>query len=270
MRTVLICHDANPLHSEGIARWLASFSTLAGVLVVHEDRRVFWRRVRREVRRVGIVRFLDVVAFRVYYRLFLARRDRAWETRMLRELTTRYAPLPGHTPTAHEHSPNSATAERFIRDASPDIVVALCKSILSERIFSIPTKGTFVMHPGICPEYRNAHGCFWALAKGDVEKVGMTLLKIDKGVDTGPIFGHYSYRYDEVAESHVVIQARVILDNLAEIRDRLIEIVDGRAHPIRTEGRISATWGQPQLLSYLRWKRLARGRRRAGDRARVS
>ena len=51
------------------------------------------------------------------------------------------------------------------------------------------------MHPGICPEYRNAHGCFWALANRDLNKVGMTLLRIDKGVDTGPTFGYYTYPY---------------------------------------------------------------------------
>jgi len=36
------------------------------------------------------------------------------------------------------------------------------------------------MHPGICPEYRNSHGCFWALANDDPERVGVTLLQIDK------------------------------------------------------------------------------------------
>ena len=54
---------------------------------------------------------------------------------------------------------------------------ARCKVILKEKIFGIPRVGTFVMHPGICPEYRNAHGCFWALVRRDLERVGMTLLR---------------------------------------------------------------------------------------------
>jgi hypothetical protein len=236
---------------------------------VNEDRRVVWRRMRRELKRVGIVRFLDVLAFRVYYRLRLARRDRAWEARMLHELTMRFPPVPAGTPVTRERSPNSGSAERFIRDTAPDIVLALSKHILSERIFSIAVKGTLVMHPGICPEYRNSHGCFWALANGDLGNVGMTLLKIDKGVDTGPVFGYFRYAYDEVAETHVVIQTRVILDNLDAIRDRLLDIADDRVEPIPTEGRPSAMWGQPRLISYLRWKRNARRRRHAGHRARV-
>ena len=38
----------------------------------------------------------------------------------------------------------------------PDLVIARCKTLLASRVFSIPPLGTYVMHPGICPEYRNA------------------------------------------------------------------------------------------------------------------
>ena len=157
--------------------------------------------------------------------------------------------------------PNSADAERFIKGRGPDIVLALCKTLLKPRIFSIPKHGTFVLHPGICPEYRNAHGCFWALANDDVSKVGMSLLRIDAGVDTGPVYGHYTYSYDEVLESHVVIQQRVVVENLDVVREKLTAICDGSANPIDTSGRQSATWGQPWLTRYIKWKYKAKRRR---------
>jgi len=159
-------------------------------------------------------------------------------------------------------SPNSAESEKFIREAAPDIVIARCKTLLAERIFSIPRTGTFVMHPGICPEYRNAHGCFWALARRDLDRVGMTLLRIDRGVDTGPVFGYFTYPYDERSDSHIVIQDRVVFDNLEAIRAKLEEIYRGEAAPIPTAGRKSAAWGQPWLTQYFAWKRsAARGAR---------
>jgi hypothetical protein len=270
LRTLLICHDGARLHQEGLARWLTSFSTLSGILVLREDRRTLLRRVRREVRRAGVLGFADVLAFRAYYQLLLAPRVRTWEARALRDLVLRYPPIPASTRVAHESSPNSASAERFVRDCAPDMTLALCKNLLAERIWGIPPLGTFVLHPGICPEYRNAHGCFWALANDDLENVGMTLLKIDRGVDTGPVFGYFRSAYDEVAESHAVIQSRVVLDNLDQIRSRLTEIALGRARPIDTDGRPSAAWGQPRLTRYLRWKRNAWRRRRAGDHPGVS
>jgi len=158
-----------------------------------------------------------------------------------------------NAPTQLVSSPNHADAEAFIRACAPDLVIARCKTLLKEQIFSIPRLGTFVMHPGICPEYRNAHGCFWARATGDLDNVGMTLLRIDRGVDTGPVFGYFRVASDP-SESHVVTQHRIVFDHLDAIRDRLKAIADGTATPIDTTGRHSATWGQPWLSAYLRMR----------------
>ena len=163
MRTILICHHDDPINREGLAAWLASFSDLLGLVVIREPRQRLGRRIRREVRRVGVLRFLDVLAFRAYYRLFLQAGDRRWSRQRLAELGRAY----GTTPTARileTPSPNSPETEAFLKDLAPDLMIARCKSLLNRRIFTIPRCGTFVMHPGICPEYRNAHGCFWALA----------------------------------------------------------------------------------------------------------
>lgn len=263
MKTLLICHEDAPLTREGIARWLASFSDLVGIIVLRESLRQFWRRVRREFKRVGVLRFFDVVAFRVYYRLVWSSRDRAWELEQLRELCGWYPPVPDHVPILHTHSPNAPEAEQFVRERSPDLMIARCKVLLKESIFSIPLRGTFVFHPGICPEYRNAHGCFWALANDDLTRVGMTLLCVDRGVDTGPVYGRYTYAYDELSESHTVIQHRVVLENLEPLREKLLEIGEGSAVPLDTGGKASRAWGQPWLTRHIRWKREARRRARA-------
>jgi hypothetical protein len=266
MRTLLICHHDAPLHSEGVAGWLASWSELTGILVIREPVRVLRRRLVREWRRVGAVRLLDVLAFRAYYRLVHARSDASWLEAWRLELVSRY-PVPGAVPQLETATPNSAAAEAFIREAQPTLVIALCKSILAPRIFSIPDHGTWVCHPGICPEYRNAHGCFWALASDDIEHVGLSLLRIDRGVDTGPIFGHFPVTYDEVNESHVRIQHRALLDNLDAIRERLLDVVAGHREPVDVRGRSSREWGQPWLTAWARWKRHARGRADARHRA---
>jgi methionyl-tRNA formyltransferase len=203
--------------------------------------------------------------------LFIANRDKSWEERTLRKMCQRYAALPNDTAELHTPSPNSPAAERFIKACAPDIVLALCKTLLKPEVFSVPSRGTFVLHPGTCPEYRNAHGCFWALANDDLDKVAMTLLRIDAGVDTGPVYGHFSYPYDAASESHIVIQRRVVLENLDALRQRLTAICDGVAKPIETSGRSSATWGQPWLTRYFAWKYRARKRKaRASPRPALS
>jgi len=259
MRTLLICHEDAALDREGLVRWLGSFSTFTGAVVIREPGGRLRKRITREVKRVGLWRFLDVLAFRAYHRLARAAGDRRWEARELARLRHSYP----HDPRAPEiivSSPNAGEAQQFIAGQRPDLVIARCKTLLAERIFSIPRLGTFVMHPGVCPEYRNAHGCFWAMATGDHGNVGMTLLRIDKGVDTGPVFGYFRVAADP-AESHVITQHRAVLHHLDAIRDKLLEIEAGSARPTDTTGRKSAAWGQPWLSAYLRM----RTRRQMGE-----
>lgn len=254
--SVLICHEDSDVDLIILTRWLASFTYLKGIVVLREERGRKLKRIKRELRRSGPLRFLDVLAFRLYYKIRFSKIDHQWEQSLIDKISAKYTAT-NDVPVLVTHSPNSAEAEEFIRGAGCDIIIARCKVILQKRIFSVARVGTFVMHPGICPEYRNAHGCFWALVNGDNEKVGMTLLQVDEGVDTGPIFGYFSYDYDPLTESHFKIQTRVVTENLDEIEAKLNEIVGGVARPIDVRGRNSGVWGHPWLTKYLAWRRRA-------------
>lgn len=257
MRSVLICHADDTFDRTGLAAWLASFTQLVGIVVLEETSAQMRARVRREVRRVGVFRFVDVVAMRLYQRLFLAAGDRQRMADALQRMRGRYG-VPPAVPQIVAASVNTPEVAAFLDKLKPDLMLARCKQLLSKKLIAIPRIGCFVLHPGICPEYRNAHGCFWALAERDLSRVGMTLLKIDPGIDTGPVYGYYSYPFDEKHESYNVIQYRVVLENLDALADRFCVIAAGSAQPIDTTGRASTNWGQPWLTRYLRWRRATR------------
>src|SRR3954467_13726194 len=107
MRTLLICHEDAALDREGLARWFASFSTFTGTVVIREPGGRVRKRISREVKRVGWLRFLDVLAFRAYYRLTQAASDREWEHRELDRLRGWYPERPD-APEIVVASPNSA------------------------------------------------------------------------------------------------------------------------------------------------------------------
>ncbi len=182
-----------------------------GVVALRDRPGKLLRNARREIRRVGPLRFLDVLAFRLFYRLRQARSDAAWIAREVDRLRRRYPARLEAVPRLVATSPNTEEVRGFLQRLRPDLLIARCKFILKPEIFTIPGAGTFVLHPGICPEYRNAHGCFWALVNRDLDRVGMTLLRVDAGVDTGPIYLQATYPFNEVEESHRVIQYRVVL-----------------------------------------------------------
>jgi folate-dependent phosphoribosylglycinamide formyltransferase PurN len=245
----------------GLTRWIAHAMRLAGIVVIQDEPRRKLLSARRERKRSGWLGLADVFAFRVFYALTIAARDRRWIDRTVADLEARYPSAIEGVPRVYVTSPNSDETRRFLDRLQPDLVIARCKMLLKPEIFTIPRCGTFVMHPGICPEYRNAHGCFWALVRRDLARVGMTLLRVDKGVDTGPVFFHGSCAFDEARDSHIAIQYRVVTDNLDAIARTLCAVTRGDAEPLPTTGRSSAVWGQPRLSAYWRWKRAVRRER---------
>jgi folate-dependent phosphoribosylglycinamide formyltransferase PurN len=260
-KMALIYHEADRIDAEGLASWLAHSFDLVGLVVLQETSQRLVKKARAQIARFGLLHFLDVLALRLYYRVRLARADAAWVAHEVARLRATYPARLDSVPRLAAADPNTAEVRSFLRGLDPDLVIARCKFILRPEIFEIPKAGTFVLHPGICPEYRNSHGCFWALAGRDLDRVGMTLLQADKGVDTGPIYLQATYAFNEIDESHVVIQHRVVLENLDAIRRTLIAVWKGDARPVSTDGRRSAVWGQPGLSAYLRWKSAARKRR---------
>ena len=256
-RVVLLCHERDRLDREGLAHWLASSVDLAGIVSICEPRRRVLMVARREWRRSGILGVADAAAWRLFYRLRMEREDAEWTGHEVARLIRRYPADLSSVPVLTVESPNGAETSAFLRAVAPDLMVARCKILLRPEIFGAPRLGTYVLHPGICPEYRNAHGCFWALSRGDLARVGMTLLRVDAGVDTGAVFLQASCRFDPRRESPLRIQYRVVTHNLDAIAHKLTEIVAGEAEPIVTAGRVSAVWGQPRLTAYWRGKRAA-------------
>jgi len=159
-RSVLMCHAESRLNREGIARWLASFTDLVGLVIIEETKDQGRLRIKREAKRIGWMRMLDVAAFRAYYGLTRARADAAWMSDRLDRLADRFPDLRPDIPVFRTPDPNAPEVASFLSGLSPDLMVARCKRILKPAIFTVPRLGTYVLHPGVCPEYRNAHGAF--------------------------------------------------------------------------------------------------------------
>ncbi len=237
-----------------MSRWLSSFSQLKAIIVIKEPKKVFFHRIKAELRRTGIFRLIDVVVFKLYYKLFLSRSDHQWLHKQLIAIKQKYQDISDDVKIIFTDNPNSDKDRKIIADLSPDIIIARCKTLLKREIYSIPLNGTFVIHPGICPQYRNSHGCFWALANNDLSHVGVTLLKINDGIDTGPVYGYYYYPFDEMRESHIRIQYKTVIENLDNIQKKLVEINALEATAIDTSASASKNYGQVWATGYVRWK----------------
>lgn len=69
----------------------------------------------------------------------------------------------------------------------PDVLVLCGCPILAAGVIAVPAIGTINVHLGIAPEYRGEHTIFHALRRQDYDHVGLTIHRVDEGVDTGPL-----------------------------------------------------------------------------------
>ena len=77
--------------------------------------------------------------------------------------------------------------EESLRRLQPDLfVVAAYGQILPKSVLDIPRQGAINVHASLLPKYRGAAPVAWAILKGEAS-TGVTIMKIDEGMDTGDI-----------------------------------------------------------------------------------
>jgi methionyl-tRNA formyltransferase len=97
--------------------------------------------------------------------------------------------------TAQRHNLNilqpvnmkSAETRAQLADLRPDaIIVAAFGQILPQPVLDIPSFGCINIHPSLLPKYRGVAPVPAAILNGD-EWTGVSIMLLDKGVDTGPV-----------------------------------------------------------------------------------
>lgn len=75
-----------------------------------------------------------------------------------------------------------------LRALAPEIqVVVAYGQILPPSVLGVPARGSVNVHASLLPRHRGAAPIQWAILKGD-EETGVTTMRLDQGMDTGPIF----------------------------------------------------------------------------------
>lgn len=97
--------------------------------------------------------------------------------------------------------------------------------IAKSEILSAPKKGVLGIHPTLLPVGRGRAAIPWAILKG-LDKTGVTLFKLDQGVDTGDILDQLviplkedvdaAHLYQEVNEGHVTLIKKAMSDLQAD------------------------------------------------------
>jgi methionyl-tRNA formyltransferase len=118
----------------------------------------------------------------------------------------------------------------------PDvIVVAAFGQILRPHVLDLPPHGCLNVHASLLPRWRGASPIQHAILEGD-EESGVTLMQMDKGLDTGPMYVKQAIPISPV-ETAQSLHDRLAALGALMIRNYLVPILGGEltASPQRDE-----------------------------------
>lgn len=97
------------------------------------------------------------------------------------------------------YQPEKVREQSFVEQLSelrPDaIIVAAFGQLIPKTILDMPKYGCLNIHASLLPKYRGASPIQWAILNGD-EKTGVTIMRMEEGLDTGAIYLQKEYPLD--------------------------------------------------------------------------
>lgn len=150
---------------------------------------------------------------------------------------------------------------------APDLIVVIAfGQILPENVLKIPGYGCINVHASLLPKYRGAGPIQWAIIHGEKE-TGITTMKMDAGMDTGPMLLKKTIQIDpdETAE---MLSPRLAGVGAALLLETLAQLKTGKLKPIpqndaeatlaprikKKEGFVQ--WEDSATVIYNRWRGL--------------
>lgn len=205
--------------------------------------------IRSRIRRLGLVTTLSQVAFVTLIRPMLRRAAR----RRIRAICQEQG-LETAAPAAHYirkiASVNGAQCRDALAAIKPKAVVVNGTRIIKRDILQAPG-GIFInLHQGITPQYRGAHGGYWALHENDRGHCGVTVHIVDEGIDTGGVVAQALINPgpDDNFATYPFLQTAAALPGLVSAVE---DVLAGRLAARAVEGP-SAVWYHPGFVQYLR------------------
>lgn len=121
----------------------------------------------------------------------------------------------------------SDEAERWMVELRPDLgVIVAYGSILKKSVLDAPALGWINLHFSLLPKFPGAAPVQHALLGGDTA-TGVTIFRLDEGIDTGPILAQAQVKIAEDSTSGELLQelavvgTKLLIDTLEHLEERL-------------------------------------------------
>jgi folate-dependent phosphoribosylglycinamide formyltransferase PurN len=231
-----------------LANFLLARFPVEAILVERRVSRIAF--LKRRVKSLGWGHVAGQIAFQCAVAPFLGRSARSRAEAIKRSAGMDASALDESLITRVD-SANSEAARAKLAALAPSVIVINGTRILSARTLGCVDSVFVNMHAGITPLFRGVHGGYWALATGRPEECGITVHRVDPGIDTGTIWAQsrISPDPDDNFTTYPLLQ---LGEGMRLLEKLLPDLLAGRIPaPIPQPRGESRLWSHPTAWEYL-------------------
>jgi folate-dependent phosphoribosylglycinamide formyltransferase PurN len=209
-----------------------------------------WEIFKNRVRRQGAGTALGQVAFRTLVAPYLQRSSQ----RRMREIESEFQLDATAIPESAVQRVSSANAPETIsslQNLHPAVTVVFGTRILTPVTLSSARTAFINLHAGITPLYRGVHGAYWALCQRQKEYCGVTVHRVDNGIDTGGILAQALVAPTE-KDNFATYPLLQIAAGLPLLKSAITKILEGHSCNLAPPAGPSHLWTHPTFFEYMR------------------
>jgi len=221
--------------------------------VVIESRPPRLALVRNRLRKLGLAKVFGQLCFRSLAVPILTLSSRSRLRQIEKEFALDRTPIPAGEITRVD-SVNSSASIAALQEIAPQVVLVNGTRIISSQVLRTVAARFINLHGGITPLYRGVHGAYWALVQRQPQHCGVTIHRVDEGIDTGAVLAQASI-FPTARDNFITYQLLQVAAGLPLLDRVLSEMLQGRepsSPPLSGESRL---WTHPTLFEYLRYRR---------------
>lgn len=145
----------------------------------------------------------------------------------------------------------SPLLQKRIQEISPDLIMSVYyRQIIPSSIFNIPERGSFNIHPSLLPNYRGPIPTMWALENGEKE-FGITIHKIDTGIDTGDIAYQEKHPIFEDETGHT-LYVRAMKIGAEMLTRHFNDLINGN-YELQKQKGVGSYYGKYRAREMINW-----------------
>ena len=175
--------------------------------IILEEKESSWTKIKRRLRKLPFYRVIGQLFFLAILSPILSRLAK----KRIHEIVAVSGFDDEVKQPAHKYQVKTINDRQvidLINQHKPDIVFLNGTRIVHKKILERIRVPVVNIHVGITPKYRGIHGGYWALYNNDETNFGVTLHRVDAGVDTGTVISqqHLHPEKEDSFASYPVLQ----------------------------------------------------------------